>query len=417
LYVNEIFEGRLKIVVSLKEHVKKNIQKQCRRLFLVRFRRIIGRNSYREENAAMNNLTEIIEGVEKFAYEVLIWLLLIPKTLLHIISNPSWVPEYVARELNDKTDDRFDSFISPVILILISTLVPIAYLRSVPYPGAIISGPLEAHIHQPVRFVVDAGFVEKTQNYHYEWTADDQSIQAFDHTQLTDYVVFTWDKPGRKQIRVQTDNRQGESHEGTFTVNIFDENQPLTASIDDGFYLNSRNTGQDFMNSLQEPGGLFITFLFLTMPMLFALAIDWLRGVPFSRRSFMHSFYIQCYYFSPVTLAFWSLLLGVAYFIDTKKEILLLLLPTITILMLLVWLFVNETRLVMKEKNLPMAAGALFTGVCYVLITLLLYIYIKFTQNPEMFRNVLWSLYGMALAGFITVASFRSLIKLLRKLF
>jgi hypothetical protein len=85
--------------------------------------------------------------------------------------------------------------------------------------------------------------------------------------------------------------------------------------------------------------------------------------------------------------------------------------------MLLVWLFVNETRLVMKEKNLPMAAGALFTGVCYVLITLLLYIYIKFTQNPEMFRNVLWSLYGMALAGFITVASFRSLIKLLRKLF
>jgi hypothetical protein len=41
----------------------------------------------------MNNLTEIIEGVEKFAYEVLTWILLIPKTLINIILNPSWVPE------------------------------------------------------------------------------------------------------------------------------------------------------------------------------------------------------------------------------------------------------------------------------------------------------------------------------------
>src|SRR5215510_3317400 len=159
----------------------------------------------------MNNLTEIIEGVEKFAYEVLIWILLIPKTLINIILNPSWVPEYVALELNDKPDDRFDSFISPVILILISTLVPVTYLISVPYPGAIISGPTEAHVHQPVRFVVDARFVDKTQNYHYQWTADDQPTQAFDHAQLADYVIFTWDKPGTKQIHVQTDNRQGES--------------------------------------------------------------------------------------------------------------------------------------------------------------------------------------------------------------
>jgi hypothetical protein len=365
----------------------------------------------------MNNLTEIIEGVEKFAYEVLIWILLIPKTLINIILNPSWVPEYVTHELNDKTDDRFDSFISPVILILISTLVPIAYLTSVPYPGAIISGPLEAHVHQPVRFVVDAGFVEKTQSYRYEWTADDQPMQTFNHGQLADYVVFTWDKPGTKQIHVQTDNGRGETHENTFIVNILDENQAITASIDDGFYANNRNTQRDFMNSLQEPAGLFITFLFLTMPMIFALAIDRLRHVPFSRRSFMHSFYIQCYYFSPVTLSFWSLLLGFAYFIDPNKEVMLLLMPAITVLILLVWLFVNETRLVMKEKDLNVLLGVLFTGTCYALITLLLYTYTKFTENPEIFRKFLWGSYGFAITGFIAVAASRSLIKILRKLF
>ena len=363
----------------------------------------------------MNNLTEIIEGVEKFAYEVLIWLLLIPKTLINILLHPAWVPEYVAQELNDKTDDRFDSFISPVILILISTLVPVAYLRSVPYPGAAISGPVEARVHQPVRLVVDTGFVEKTQNYHYEWTADDQPSQAFDHARLADYAVFTWEEPGTKQIHVLADNRKGESYESTFTVNIIAENQPFTASIDDGYYVNNRNLRQNFMNSLQEPGGLIITFLFLTMPMLFALAVDRLRRVPFSRRSFMHSFYIQCYYFSPVTLSFWSLLLGFAYFIDPRKETLLLLIPVITILTLLVWLFVSETRLVMKEKQLAVIPSALFTSTCFALIALLLYLYTKFSENPEILRSLLWGFYGFAIAGFIVVASARSLIRIFRK--
>jgi NADH:ubiquinone oxidoreductase subunit 2 (subunit N) len=145
--------------------------------------------------------------------------------------------------------------------------------------------------------------------------------------------------------------------------------------------------------------------------------MDRLRRVPFSRRSFMHSFYIQCYYFSPVTLSFWSLLLGFAYFIDPNKEALLLFLPAITVLILLIWLFINETRLVMKEKNISVIPGVLFTGVCYTLISLLLYIYIKFTQNPEIFRKLLWGFYGIAIVGFIVVAASRSLIKMLRKLF
>ena len=362
----------------------------------------------------MNNLTEIIEGVEKFAYEILIWILLIPKTLINIVLNPSWVPEYVTQELNDKTDDRFDNFISPVILIMISTLVPVAYLMSVPYPGAIISGPLEAHVHQPVRFVVDAGFVAKTQSYHYQWTADDQQMLTSDYNQLANYVVFTWDTPGSKQVHIQADNTKGETYESTFIVNILDENQSFTASIDDGYYMNTHGAGQNFMNSLQEPRGLFITFLFLTMPMLFALAIDRVRRVPFSRRAFMHSFYIQCYYFSPVNLAFWSLLLGFAYFIDPKKEILLLLLPLFTTVILLVWLFVNETRLIMKEKNLSVIPGILFTGVCYALIAVLLFIYFKFSGNPETFRKFLWTFYGTTIAAFIAVASVRLLLRLFR---
>ena len=54
----------------------------------------------------MNNLTEIVEGIEKFAYEIMIWVLFIPKTLIQIIVNPSWVPEYITREMEDKKIGR-----------------------------------------------------------------------------------------------------------------------------------------------------------------------------------------------------------------------------------------------------------------------------------------------------------------------
>jgi len=286
----------------------------------------------------MYSLTDIIESVEKFAYEILIWVLLIPKTITSIILNPTWVPEYITRELEDKTDDRFDSYMSPLVLILVSTLVPTAYLVTVPPPGATISGPLEAYVHQPVRLVVDSAFVQQTGNYHYEWTADEQGMKIGDDDGLSGYVILTWETPGEKKVHVKVDNGKGEVREDTFPVQIFNENALLTASSDDGFSLNNR-ARTDFLTSLQEPRGLVIMFLFLTLPMLFALGIDRLRGVAFSRSSFIHSFYIQCYFFSPVILAFWSLLLGFAFFLDINKQFWLLLLLIIFLMFLLVLLF------------------------------------------------------------------------------
>jgi len=370
-----------------------------------------------EEHLAMYSLTDIIESVEKFAYEILIWMLLIPKTIINIILNPTWVPEYIARELEDKTDDRFDSYISPLVLILLSTLVPTAYLVTVPLPGASISGPLEAYVHQPVRLVVDAAFVQQTGNYHYEWTADEQSMQTLDFGGLSSYVILTWETSGKKEIHVKVDNGKGEVRENIFTVQIFDENAPLTASNDDANSLNDRGVRTDFLTSLQEPRGMLIMFLFLTLPMLFALGIDRLRGVVFSRSSFMHSFYIQCYYFSPVILAFWSLLLGFAFFLDINKHLLLLLLPVTVVLILLVWLFINETRLVMREKKLNLVLSLLYTSVCFVLMLLLGYLYFQFAKNSDLLRQALWIFYTVAFVGIIGAAISRPLIRIIKRLF
>lgn len=365
----------------------------------------------------MNNLTDVIEGIEKFAYEVMIWVLLIPKTLVQIIVNPSWIPEYITRELDDKTDDRFDSYISPIILILACTLVPIAFVFSAPFPGAAISGPVEAHVRTPMRFVVDVAFIEKTKTYHYVWTADEQDMQEFDHDQLADYVIFKWETPGTKNIQAKVDNGQGESYTKDFKVEIFAENEPLTVHIEDDFYITERSTGQEFLTSLQEPTGILTTFLVLSIPMCFALALNAFRGLPFSRRSFMRSFYIQCYYFSPIILAAWSLLLGAGYFMNPNTEYWLILLPFATILILAFWLFINETKLVMRERKTNLVFGLLFVSVSYALVFALGYIYIKFADNPESFRISLWIFYGIAVLGLSAFGALRLFTNVIRKLF
>jgi len=264
---------------------------------------------------------------------------------------------------------------------------------------------------------VDAAFIQQTKNYHYTWTADEQLPQVFNDLDLADYAIFTWDKPGAKKIHVRIDNGKGEVRENDFKVQIFDENATLTASIDDGYYVSNRGAGGDYIDSLQTPRGLLVMFLFLTLPMLFALGIDRLRGVSFSRSSFMHSFYIQCYFFSPVILGFWALLLGFTFFLDMNKHPFLLLLPLAVVLILFIWLFVNETRLVMREKQLNLLLALLYTSICFALMFVLGYTYFQFTKNPDLMRQFLWIIYSIVIVGIIGVAIFRPLLRIIKKLF
>src|SRR6185503_10044136 len=130
-----------------------------------------------------------------------------------------------------------------------------------------------------------------------------------------------------------------------------------------------------------------------------------------------HSFYIQCYFFSPVILAFWSLLLGFAFFLDINKQLWLLLLPITVVMILLVWLFVNETRLVMREKKLNLVVSLLYTSACFVLMLLLGYLYFQFAKNPDLLRQLLWMLYSLAVVGIMGAAISRPLIRIIKRLF
>src|SRR5271169_3779062 len=100
----------------------------------------------------MIDLTKIIEGIEDLAYNLLIWILLIPKTLAKIVFHPAWAPGYVSEKLKEDAGGKFDDYLSPVLLILLCSLIPFVYSYITPVPDAVLTGPTQTEINKEVTF-------------------------------------------------------------------------------------------------------------------------------------------------------------------------------------------------------------------------------------------------------------------------
>ncbi len=68
---------------------------------------------------------KLFQSVEDAVYEVMVWILLLPKTLIRSLFRPRWVIQYVNEEWEKKTEDRFDEYLSPVLLWLMVAVLPL----------------------------------------------------------------------------------------------------------------------------------------------------------------------------------------------------------------------------------------------------------------------------------------------------
>jgi hypothetical protein len=66
---------------------------------------------------------KILKSFEDFVYEALIWLILLPKTLLRIVLHPSQMVAYVQAEQTREGDDHYGDAISPPLLLILCVLV------------------------------------------------------------------------------------------------------------------------------------------------------------------------------------------------------------------------------------------------------------------------------------------------------
>ena len=95
----------------------------------------------------MTNLIGFLEGLEKLAYKILLWVILIPKTIAKVIIEPRWATRYIKNELENDAASPFDEYISPIILLLVAALLPVLFIGFLPKFGMTVTSP--AHRFYP----------------------------------------------------------------------------------------------------------------------------------------------------------------------------------------------------------------------------------------------------------------------------
>lgn len=72
------------------------------------------------------DFVKTLQSLEEAVYEVVTWVLFLPKTVFQVLVRPGWIAPYVSGEFDKKPDERFQAFLSPVLFWLILAVVPYA---------------------------------------------------------------------------------------------------------------------------------------------------------------------------------------------------------------------------------------------------------------------------------------------------
>lgn len=80
------------------------------------------------------DFSKTFQTAEDAVYEVMVWILLLPKTLLRSLFQPRWAIEYVNEEWKKEQKDRFDEYLSPVLLWFITLVAPLTLLAATGEP-------------------------------------------------------------------------------------------------------------------------------------------------------------------------------------------------------------------------------------------------------------------------------------------
>ena len=73
---------------------------------------------------SLKSMVKILQGIEAALFDIVLWVVLLPKTLFKALFSPGWISPYVHGELSKESADRYDDYMSPVTLYVLSGIVP-----------------------------------------------------------------------------------------------------------------------------------------------------------------------------------------------------------------------------------------------------------------------------------------------------
>ncbi len=74
------------------------------------------------------SLLKVRELVEGTVYEIVYWIMFLPKTLWAVARKPKWALKYIEDELKKEPDKRFNEYLPPVVLWIITMVAPNIYI-------------------------------------------------------------------------------------------------------------------------------------------------------------------------------------------------------------------------------------------------------------------------------------------------
>jgi len=318
----------------------------------------------------MQAIVEILERLESVIYKIIIWVVLIPKTLFKIVLEPLWAPTYIKQELNEGKS-RFDEYFSPIILLLVVALLPFVIWNFIPSPGVTVTSPAvdnptsnrSLDFDAKIRFtsthangyVTTFWRVEKEvfvgDEYYYPTLVQDRFTNNPGEINSQDY--FDYYQVDNHTLQDIYDYRFTEAGNYWVVINAskFDKDHKLIETYKDDIFIyvpenaqenvsvytkrkpgESNFTFEDIANQLKSEKTILLALGMLIPPLLFALVIKLFGGDDLSEDTLKETFYVQCYYFSPLAFMFWATRYAIRFItpdvffrFDTKSNLIILL--------------------------------------------------------------------------------------------
>lgn len=398
----------------------------------------------------MKSIFTVFQDIEKLIYKIMMWIILIPKTIVQIVLYPSWAPDYVKSELGEG-ESHFDEYISPVILLLVAALLPALAYSSLPSFGTLVSSSAETKptTDRFLSFEAQADFVSASTKLEHDFTwevwkknidggfdfissefhstGDEiSSIASVDNNTVNDRFLYTFDS-GEYFVHVfadKVDPRQSgglvlESYDAfiTIVVPVDTAEQVIVSSARDNTSeakaVDEKNQIQDaksFGKRLkdEEETVFFLALALMIPPLLFAFATKIFLVKEIGENTLKENFYIQCYYFSPLSLAIWGTYYAFYFFTEDAflyqgfgLNLQIILLPLI---LCVLWFLRTEVKNIAGERNTTTAKAIVIAIVCITILGLGGNVVYSFPDYQDMFR--LWAIRIYPIAAILLILGF-----------
>jgi hypothetical protein len=290
----------------------------------------------------MKSIFTILQDIERLIYKILMWIILIPKTIIRIILEPRWAAEYIKTELREG-QSHFDEYVSPVILLLVVALLPSLGYNALPKFGVTLTSPAETVLTTDrfLSFESQVDFVSSsTERFYFsDWEvwkknasgeydlekselhpAEDGSraVEKVDNNTIKDRFLYTF-IPGEYLVYVSAGNVDPnretdfvlETYEGYLNVTVPVDSTAqvqISSEGDEALQKKTETQGTKFLDRVKEEQTIFLALALMIPPLLFAFVTQALKVKMenIGEETLKESFYVQCYYFSPLSLAIWG---------------------------------------------------------------------------------------------------------------